>query len=180
LWTRSLRSRFFVGRRRTVRGDDAFVDDVAGCPVVADCAGERVGEQALEPRHFALAGKFDRTRRVRDRLQRLDVGQVVEKPRAARIHQKRMALHVEKLERAQLVGLAERAARFAIEEDVLDARRAPDEDYDETVARTPRVFEQLAALAFEDRCEKVAQQIERFTERSAPALVSLAASARAS
>src|SRR5207248_1258050 len=109
--------------------------------------------------------------RVLEDLRRLDPGELVEEPPAARVHELGVPLELEELEGRDALALSERVRGVLLEEPPHAVGGAVEDDLDRVVARRPRVLEEGGGLGLVERGEPVAQVVERGAERGAPLLV---------
>jgi hypothetical protein len=125
-----------------------------------------------------LPGQLDDPAGVLDDLDRLDAGDVVEEPAAARVHEHGVALKLEQLACSHLLLIAQLARRVPGPESLLARRRAVSNDRDVVVAGRPRVAEEIPRPLLEPGRQLIAQPIEGLPQRGPPGLVPVGVSAR--
>ena len=170
-------------RDGVVRGDAGELDRRGANVPLVDLAGASLpgevalrGGEPLEKRRFevdaeAASGELQNASCIAEDLLRLDAADVVKEPAAARVHQHRVALELEELERADALGGAEVAVAELPQESFDTLLPRLEDDVDVVIARPPRVTEELAPVVLETGRDLVAQPVERVAERGAPLLV---------
>ena len=133
-------------------------------------AGSR--KRLLEAGAEELPRQLQHAAGVLDDLARLDAADVVEEPAAARVHELRVPLQLEQLERRRSApSRASSRPACAARKRRTRLRRPVEDHADVVVARLPRVREQRARLLLPERRQRVAQRVERLAQGRAPRLV---------
>ena len=155
------------------RPDRLLVDaaPVAGLRDVALRPRQRLEKRRLEIRvREELPRELEGPPGVLEDLAGLDAFDVVEEPAAARVHELRVPLHLEELQRADALGALRRARRVAPEIPGDVFRGAVEDHLDVVVARGPGVPEELRGGLLVEGRQRVAKCVERLAERGPPVL----------
>ena len=166
-----------VGGHALERDDGRLDQGLVDACAVAELrhVGGRVRERFDEPGFQIGAADFPRELQraggVLEDLHGLDPGDLGEEPAAAGVHEERVPLHLEQIERGHALALLQRTSRLPLDE----LHRAPplrlEEQLDHLVECAPRIAEQPRRLALVQRGEPVVQAVERGAQRAAPLLV---------
>src|SRR6476619_7104532 len=141
---------------------------VGPLPKSAAHALQELQEERLDRTAQVLLGQLHGPRRVAENRARLEAGRVVEEPPAARVHEKRVALHLEKPERERALVAGRVRNRVPVQE-TGNGFLGPVEDHlDRVVPRGPGVSEQRGRRRLVERRERVAQPVERLAKRTPP------------
>jgi len=134
-------------------------------------SGEPLEELGLEVDVEAAFRELQHAPGVAEDLRGLDARELVEEPSAARVHEHRVALKLEELERPDALRGIERAMPDLAEEMIDALLTGVEDDVDVMVARAPGMPEEVAAFVLEPGRDLVAEPVEGVAERAPPLLV---------
>jgi len=121
--------------------------------------------------------QLQRTSGILDDLHGFQTGNFVKKPAAAREHQHRVPLHFQQAQHGGLFRFVQFAHRVLGKKFRACFRRAVQNDRNILVPCQPRIFQKLFPPRFKNRCQLVAQPVERLAQRRAPLLIPAAMTA---
>ena len=165
-----------VSRHRVQAGDGRLhllLVDAAGVAALRNVGRrllERRFEGRLQLRAAGFPGKLQRTGSVLQDLHRLQPRHFGEEPAAARVHEHRLPLHLQQLERLDPLQSAQVPGRMSGDESRCVLALWIEDHLDELVAREPGVAQEPSRFALVEHRELVAEDVERGAERGAPVL----------
>src|ERR1041384_7321683 len=133
------------------------------------------GELRLEIDARCLTRELYRSRGVFDVLHSFDVGDIVEEPPAACVHQSCVPLHFKQTPDVDLFNLRYLAPGVFLQECIASFGRAIEDDINVVIERCPDIAKHRRTLMLEDNVEFRSQPIERLPQRTSPALMTVRA-----
>jgi hypothetical protein len=154
--------------RPLLDGTPVYVGSRALSRIVARRGAQTIEEGVFDPGSSEATREVDRTARLSQHDRRLDAGDVVEEPAAARLHEHRVPCHLER--RARVDHVPRRRAARELRRHDLDRPLRRHHRLDVAIARAPRIAQRAAALGFEDERELVAEPVDGLAQRPSPRL----------